>query len=106
MREDFTKKGSIWPILGAGAGLLGLVGVGCFLFGCGQVKEGNQDSNKPKKTSKSIQQDSLPSVVEFYSEAKTDQYGRTWSQILQKDDVWLEDKHDFIQWLFPLYVKG
>jgi hypothetical protein len=36
----------------------------------------------------------------------TDHRQRTLSQILQKSDRWLEETHDYIQWLFPLYVRS
>ena len=46
------------------------------------------------------------SLVCFYLESGTDHRGRTLSQILQKSDRWLEETHNYIQWLFPLYVHS
>ncbi|MBS4095852.1 MAG: hypothetical protein KGZ83_03330 [Sulfuricella sp.] len=40
-------------------------------------------------------------VVAFYR-GQPDNLGRTWDEILAQDDEWLECRHDFIQWLFPL----
>lgn len=48
----------------------------------------------------------MPTIEEFYSEKKPDQYGRTLTYILSQNDRWLEDEHNFIQWLFPLREKG
>ncbi len=40
-------------------------------------------------------------VLLFYADG-TDHRGRTRAAILSQDDRWLEDTHDYIQWLFPL----
>lgn len=48
------------------------------------------------------QDDSL--LLEFYLGTGTDHMGRKLEEILRKDDRWLEQTHDYIQWLFPLYV--
>lgn len=45
-------------------------------------------------------------IFDFYRAVGTDHRGRTLSQILQKSDRWLEETHDYIQWLFPLYVRS
>jgi hypothetical protein len=44
-------------------------------------------------------------ILHFYRGSGTDHRGRRLSQILQKSDRWLEETHDYIQWLFPLYVR-
>jgi hypothetical protein len=41
-------------------------------------------------------------IIEFYSEAATDDVGRSLSEIQNWDYENLEDVHNFIQWLFPL----
>jgi hypothetical protein len=41
-------------------------------------------------------------LIRFYLGAGADHRGRRLSQILARDDSWLESTHDFIQWLFPL----
>lgn len=43
-------------------------------------------------------------LIKFYSGLGTDNMGRSLDDILRKDDKWLERTHDYIQWLFPLYV--
>ena len=43
-------------------------------------------------------------ILNFYLGTGIDHRGRTLSQIIQKSDRWLEETHDYIQWLFPLYV--
>jgi hypothetical protein len=45
-------------------------------------------------------------ILDFYRSTGTDHRGRTLSRILQKSDRWLEETHDYIQWLFPLYVRS
>ena len=45
-------------------------------------------------------------ILDFYRSTGTDHRGRTLSQIPQKSDRWLEETHDYIQWLFPLYVRS
>lgn len=42
--------------------------------------------------------------LDFHLGTGADHRGRTLSQIIQKSDRWLEETHDYIQWLFPLYV--
>jgi hypothetical protein len=39
-------------------------------------------------------------IVSFYS-GQPDRGGRTLAGILRWDDEWLEEVHDYIQWLFP-----
>jgi opioid growth factor receptor-like protein len=45
-------------------------------------------------------------ILSFYIGTGKDHRGRMLSQILQKSDRWLEETHDYIQWLFPLYVRS
>lgn len=45
-------------------------------------------------------------LVNFYRGISTDHRGRMLSQVIQKSDRWLEETHDYIQWLFPLYVRS
>ena len=45
-------------------------------------------------------------LVDFYRG-----HGRTWQgytveRILQADDAWLEETHDYVQWLFPLRERS
>jgi Opioid growth factor receptor (OGFr) conserved region len=42
----------------------------------------------------------------FYLGTGTDHRGRILSQIVQKAERWLEETHDYIQRLFPLYVES
>ncbi len=41
-------------------------------------------------------------AVEFYRDQRTDHCGRSRVEILKQSYDWLESKHDFIQWIFPL----
>lgn len=43
-------------------------------------------------------------ILAFYNGTGIDHMGRSLEEILRKDDRWLERTHDYIQWLFPLYV--
>lgn len=45
-------------------------------------------------------------ILSFYLGSGPDHCGRTLSQIVQKSDRWLEETHDYIQWLFPLDVRS
>ena len=45
-------------------------------------------------------------LIQFHSGTGSDHMGRSIDQILRKDDRWLERTHDYIQWLFPLYVSS
>jgi hypothetical protein len=45
-------------------------------------------------------------ILKFYYGTGPDHRGRTLSKILRKPDRWLEETHDYIQWLFPLYVRS
>ncbi len=47
-----------------------------------------------------------PLILAFFLGSGTDDRGRKLSQIVQKSDRWLEETHDYIQWLFPLYVRS
>lgn len=44
-------------------------------------------------------------LLAFYR-GQPDNLGRTWDEILAQDDEWLEYRHDFIQWLFPLVTPS
>jgi len=46
------------------------------------------------------------SLLTFFLGTGTDHRDRTLSQIVQKSDRWLEETHDYIQWLFPLYARS
>lgn len=41
-------------------------------------------------------------LLAFYSGGHPDHRGRFLADIVRQDDDWLERRHDFIQWLFPL----
>ena len=41
-------------------------------------------------------------TVNFYRGASTDNSGCTLAEVLDFDDVMMETRHDYIQWLFPL----
>jgi hypothetical protein len=45
-------------------------------------------------------------IVEFYACEGTDDLGRTLDTILGFDDLQLEATHNFIQWLFPMFVPS
>jgi hypothetical protein len=45
-------------------------------------------------------------LLAFYREEGPDDRGRQLSQILGKDDEWLEYTHDYVQWLFPLRERS
>lgn len=45
-------------------------------------------------------------ILNFYLGTGSDHMGRRLDEILGKDDRWLERTHDYIQWLFPLYVRS
>jgi len=45
-------------------------------------------------------------LLDFHLGSGADHRGRTLLQIVQKSDRWLEETHDYIQWLFPLYVRS
>lgn len=40
-------------------------------------------------------------LLGFYLGSHPDHRGRMLAEIVQQDDFWLEQTHDFIQWLFP-----
>jgi len=44
----------------------------------------------------------MSQILEFYLQIVPDNRGRTLSFIWQQDYQWLEQTHDYIQWLFPL----
>jgi hypothetical protein len=43
-------------------------------------------------------------LLTFYLGTGTDHMGRRLDEIMKKDNIWLERTHDYIQWIFPLYV--
>ena len=45
-------------------------------------------------------------LTNFLSGSGTDHAGRTYQDILDKDDHWLEYTHDWVQWCFPLFEKS
>lgn len=51
-----------------------------------------------------IEDDSL--LLDFHLGTGTDHMGRSLREILGQDKKWLEETHDYIQWLFPLYVSS
>jgi len=44
----------------------------------------------------------LNPILAFYFGSHPDSEGRRLAEILRQDDLWLEQTHDYIQWLFPL----
>ncbi len=48
--------------------------------------------------------DATAFILCFYNGTETVHHDRRLAQIVQKSDRWLEETHDYIQWLFPLYV--
>ncbi len=40
-------------------------------------------------------------IINFYSGIEADDQGRMIADILEQNDTWLENTHDYIQWLFP-----
>lgn len=53
-----------------------------------------------------LKKNSNPSILEFYRDNKKNDHNVTFEEILKKDYDWLESNHAYIQWLFPLEVKG
>jgi hypothetical protein len=45
-------------------------------------------------------------ILSFFLGVGTDHQGRKLSQVVQKSDRWLEETHDYIQWLFPLDAES
>ena len=45
-------------------------------------------------------------VLEFLRGSRPDWQGRQLDDILRQDDIWLEEDHHYIQWLFPLLVES
>lgn len=45
-------------------------------------------------------------LTNFLSGSCTDHAGRTYQDILDQDDHWLEYTHDWVQWCFPLFEKS
>jgi len=46
------------------------------------------------------------SVVDFLKGTGPDTRGKTLADVLTQDDAWLEQEHDYIQWLFPLQEES
>lgn len=44
----------------------------------------------------------MNTLLAFYYGSHPDDQGRRLAEILRQDDLWLEQTHDYIQWLFPL----
>ena len=44
--------------------------------------------------------------MNFLSGSGTDHAGRTYHDILDQEDHWLEFTHDWVQWCFPLFEKS
>jgi len=44
----------------------------------------------------------MSQIIEFYNGSGTDHKGRSWAEIVSQTDEWLEETHDYIQFLFPL----
>ncbi len=74
------------------------------LFSCTPKKE----SPLQESSSSSVQnipvalENSLHYLIPFYHCVGSDREGRVFDQILNQDDAWLENTHNYIQWLFPL----
>ena len=45
-------------------------------------------------------------IVKFYGGRIKDSEGRSLDELLKKDDEYLEDAHDYIQWMFPTVQKS
>ena len=45
-------------------------------------------------------------LIKFLSGRGTDHAGRTYQDVLDQDDQWLEYTHDWVQWCFPLFEKS
>jgi len=45
-------------------------------------------------------------LTNFLSGSGEDHAGRTYQDILDQDDQWLEYTHDWVQWCFPLFEKS
>ena len=45
-------------------------------------------------------------LTNFLSGSGTDHSGRTYQDIFDQDDEWLEYTHDWVQWCFPLFEKS
>jgi hypothetical protein len=45
-------------------------------------------------------------VVNFLNGTGSDPRGKTFDDVLSQDDAWLEQEHDYIQWLFPLLEES
>jgi len=62
--------------------------------------------NDTSKLSINIMTEDSKLLLAFYLTTGTDHMGRSLDEILEKNDLWLERTHDYIQWLFPLYVQS
>ena len=45
-------------------------------------------------------------IIDFYSGTEGDDQGRMLADILAQEDRWLENVHDYIQWVFPNREAG
>ena len=45
-------------------------------------------------------------LIKFLSGRGTDHAGRTYQDVLDQDDQWLEYTHDWVQWCFPLFESS
>ena len=45
-------------------------------------------------------------LIDFYINNGTDHKGRTFEDLINKNNLFLEYNHDYIQWLFPLNIKS
>jgi hypothetical protein len=48
----------------------------------------------------------MSQLIDFYFGKSTDTRKRNLSFILKQNDLWLEQTHDYIQWLFPLQERS
>ena len=48
----------------------------------------------------------ISAIVNFYNHEGVDGAGRTLGYILERSDEWLENCHDWVQWVFPLKVPS
>ena len=48
----------------------------------------------------------MSAILKFLEESGTDSKGRTLSEIIEQDDEFWSNQHDFIQWVFPLNERS
>lgn len=71
-----------------------------------QITRNARQANKPSSVSETCQSQaplsrSYLEVQQFLRGEGVDHRGRSLAFILAQNDEWLEEQHDFIQWLFP-----